>query len=330
MITRLGSWIWPLWVLSVAMYGFIACSSHSDNNGDGGQEDGSVNDGGDQETPKICECKNPLDKLFQEIVEEICVRDNYICNALNLCDDGYLCDLDECTCADKEVCGIDCSNDCECTFPSVCDEGIDRCRLPMACLDDSMCSGGQVCRGERYLPYYICLEPYVDGKEVGQECSRRWECKSDTCYTDVCLQFCTKNADCPSGQFCALVDFVMTGCVLQTECGSDCNGPDEYCSQARQECRNENDFCRTGVDCEGDCLIEFFWPLIGLCSEESKNCEDDEFTIFQGVPPQEDEHCYIYKSCWSDQDCPDPYTCVPVDDYHQHLMGDSSFCARPI
>jgi len=272
-----------------------------------------------------CPCKNPLDSIRGH-EEKYCVREGYTCNALNPCEENYECG-EVCHCANPSICGIDCSSGCACPGEFVCDEGTGTCRKPKACLDSEMCTGNQVCREAEFNPdgmtmdYYRCLSQR--GAEVGQWCEsdhQSWECKSTICYTNVCLQSCNKNAECPSGQYCALVDHEMLGCVVQSECGSTCSEPEYYCDFDDQTCRN--DLCRTGADCENDCKRDgLHYSRIGRCTLDGQYCSDNEFLLKTGIG----EICLIYQSCWTDLDCAEPYRCFPES---WGGGGHGNYCGR--
>lgn len=276
---------------------------------------------------KACTCKNPQDTVDADSTEVVCLRKDYNCNALNLCENGYECDHhNRCICIEPATCGIDCSSECNCPSETVCDPNANACRSPWMCLDDSMCSGGEVCRqGSDGFDFYICQSSTV--KAVGETCLRSWECNSGVCYTNVCLQFCTRNADCQNNLLCAEVDHGELGCVINTECIPPCNGPDEYCADHGQECRN--DFCRTSADCSGVCAIELYRPLAGKCLPDYEPdvpaCEDNEFVSMPGF---HGGHCIIYQACWSDADCQVPYTCVSTDMLGAPTIVDTGLCAR--
>ena len=137
---------------------------------DGGNDDGTTEDGGDdpgadgevdggadpgdgvQHKP-VCSCKNQQDSWSIEM-EKRCIRDDYSCNALNPCEDGYHC-FGQCVCVDIDLCGIACSDECICPGLLVCDENTGICRQSLACLEDSMCPEGTVCREPMPSPNHI-------------------------------------------------------------------------------------------------------------------------------------------------------------------------------
>jgi hypothetical protein len=278
---------------------------------------------------RACACRNPLDTVDANSIEVVCYRKDYTCNALNLCEAGYECDHhNHCVCVDPAICGIDCSSgDCKCPGNTVCDPNVDACRPPWMCLDDSMCATGQVCRqGYDGLTFYTCQTQTANA--VGESCLRSWECNSGVCYTNVCLQFCTRNADCPDNLLCAEVDHGELGCVINTECNPPCTGPEEYCADWGQECRS--DFCRTSADCPGGlCAIELYRPLAGQClpygEPDLPDCEDNEFV---SMPMLHHGYCIVYRACWSDADCQSPYTCVSADMLGAPTIVDTGLCAR--
>jgi hypothetical protein len=277
---------------------------------------------------RACTCKNPLDGVESDSIEVICFRKDYTCNALNLCEAGYECDHhNRCVCVDLALCGIDCSSDdCLCPGNTACDSSTNTCRPPLICLDNSMCPDGSTCReGMDGLDYYRCLP--TTGIAVGEGCWNSSECNSGVCYTNVCLQACTRNIDCPDNLFCAQVDHGQLGCVINTECSPPCSGPDEYCADHGWECRS--DFCRTSADCPGICAIEIHRPLAGICVPPGEpgfpDCEDNEFATM--MAPHEG-YCIIYTACWSDADCQVPYTCVPTDLLGAPTIVDTGLCAR--
>jgi hypothetical protein len=275
-----------------------------------------------------CSCKNPQDTVDTEGIETVCARKNYTCNALNLCEGGYDCYHSRCACVEPETCGIDCASGCQCPGSTVCDANADACREPLICLDDSMCAGGDVCRlAMDGYDYYRCLSPIANG--VGDACSGGDECNSRVCYTNVCLQFCTQNADCPDNLQCAEVDHGELGCVINTECDPPCGGADEYCEERRQECHN--DFCRTSGECAGVCAVEIQAPLAGKCLPGDEpgvpDCGDQEFvTVMSSL----DGYCIIYRACWSDADCEAPYTCVSTEELGAPTITDAKLCARRV
>ena len=290
---------------------------------DGGDSTESGSDQGDLEIPVKCSCRHPEDVLIDSNNRPNCMRQYSTCNALNLCEEGYDC-AGECFCADLDVCGIDCSSGCYCPAPLECDHKTNLCRAPLGCLGDSMCSNGQVCREVEPAPNYnidynICVFPA--GADTGQSCQDFWNCRSGVCYTQICLQFCTRNSDCPQDQHCGLVDHGMMGCVAQTNCNPECALPDEYCYQLSEtECRN--DFCRTSADCPGDCELSDLdrRPRVGRCVESSV-CEDNE--IVHGI--HDNARCIIYQSCWTDLDCESPYQCLELLSFGVENFG---FCGR--
>lgn len=326
-------------LLGLTVIFFCACTSYSSNNGDGGdgRDDAQTYDagdpagdegggdlggdksGGDPGNPVACSCKDSRDRVEGE---GFCVRKNYTCNALNLCDDGYECHGSTCLCMDLDVCGLDCSSGCLCPNPRVCDERTGICRMPLACLEDEMCPDGQVCREGDHLEwplmYYICVPP--SGGGVGQQCDHSWNCLSGICHTNVCLQACESNADCPNGQYCTEANHGKLGCVLQTNCDPDCVEPDEFCDF--MVCRDDN--CRTHADCPGDCTLQIDRPVIGRCTERAL-CEDHEFVIDMGMGV----YCLIYQACWTDGDCEAPYSCLSGEELMVPSDG-AAFCGRMV
>ncbi len=317
-----------------------ACNSDSGSDGDGGDgmDDGQTQDAGDGGgdftdggsdkadlgIPVQCSCRNPEDELVNVGERPMCKRSNYTCNALNPCDEGYFC-WGECECQDLDICGIDCSSGCYCPSPLECDPNTNTCRAPLGCLDDSMCPDEEVCR-EVYegpddrVDYHECTTP--SGAGTGQPCDYNWQCRSGVCYTQICLQFCTQNSDCPQGQYCELVDHGSMACVVATGCNPACALPDEYCyglPDPEPECRS--DFCRTGADCPGDCELPYLYsnPRIGRCAEISV-CSDEEFVL--GI--YANTRCMIYQACWTDIDCEQPYECITLSP-GVYLIG---FCGR--
>ncbi len=288
---------------------------------DGGAADEEA-DAGDQVVyPSTCTCRNP-DDSWSTIYDRKCVRDDYECNALNPCDEGYYC-RGICVCENTSICGLDCTSECICPGKTVCDHNTGVCRPRLPCLDDSMCPDGQFCREPPINPnnlifIFLCNIPY--GDETGEECNDNWDCLSGTCYTGVCLHFCTRNSDCPQGLFCANVDNGEMGCVARTQCDPACTGPDEFCDGhvGNSECRN--DFCRTSAECERDCVLPYYpdHPLYGHCTDSSL-CEGNEF-----VGGTLQHRCLIYKACWTDLDCKEPYSCL--------LLGQDNvgFCGREV
>ena len=276
---------------------------------------------------RACACRDPRDAVDADSYEFECYRKDYQCNALALCDEGYECDHhNRCICMNLDLCGIDCSGDCTCPEDSVCDPGTDTCRLPLICLDNSMCPDDFVCRPIMgTVMHYTCTQP--NGKEVGEDCQRSWDCNSSICHTNVCLKFCTGNAGCPRGQYCSEVDHGELGCVFVSECGPTCNGPDEFCGDHGHEC--VSNYCRTGVDCEGDCGIHIDRPLLGQCLPidfpEDGFCGDSEFVH---TPSSHDGHCLIFKACWTDADCPNPYRCFLDDMLNVPPPAGSGLCGR--
>ncbi len=286
-------------------------------------EDAECNGGGSQ----VCPCRDSLDGLDASDHEVLCYRKDYSCSALAPCDEGYLCDNhNRCICISLDRCGVACSGDCDCPKGTVCDPVTDTCRLPLICLDNSMCPDGLICRSTMdIVHHYTCQLP--DGREVGEQCDRSPDCNSSICYTSVCLQYCSGNEDCPNGQLCSVVDHGEPGCVLETECGASCSGPIELCGEHGQMCMNIN--CRGGADCEGNCSIHTDRPLLGECLEsefsEYDLCGDDEFFI---MPPSFEDICAIFKACWTDDDCPDPYWCLTDGLLDAPPPMGSGLCAR--
>jgi hypothetical protein len=276
---------------------------------------------------RACACRDPRDVVNTDSYEFECYRKDYQCSALALCDAGYECDHNNrCICISLNLCGIECSGDCNCPEEFVCDPGTDTCRLPLICLDDSMCTNDYICRQVMgTINHYTCLPP--DGKQVGENCLGSLDCNSSICHTNVCLQFCTKNADCPSGQYCSQLDLGEAGCVFQTECGSTCNAPDEFCGEHGHECMSN--YCRTGADCAGDCGLHIDRPLLGQCLPvdfpEQGFCNDNEFVH---TPFSNDGHCLIFKACWTDADCPSPYSCFSGDELGAPPPSGSGLCGR--
>jgi len=307
------------------------CDKDGGDDGDGDSEDGKS---GDQVNSEPCTCRNSEDMIDDPDQVNICVRKDYTCNALNLCENGYECNrFNECQCMDNEICPIDCSTGCDCPAFSVCDTRTTTCRPEQMCADDRMCLDGKVCREDREHPpnYYICAEPIGGG--VGASCDRSYECLSRMCYSGVCLKFCTGNQDCPTGQLCSLMEIGTMGCVLQTECGPSCNADDEYCEENHEHiCKDA--FCRTDSDCLGNCGIEFHAPLVGQCitpgqPEPALNCTSDEFVSFMGAIGGSG-YCIKYQACWDDADCQAPYSCVNSDELGDPMIGEPSLCARKV
>lgn len=278
-------------------------------------------------SPKACTCRNPQDTVYGNAIEVVCARQDYECNALNLCEAGYQCDHHgSCVCTEPESCGVDCSSDCTCPQETICDPRSQVCREPWMCLDHSMCSGGEICRmGLDGFDYFRCQPP--TGRLPGDACDGMGGCDSGVCYTGVCLQFCTGNADCPDNLLCAEVDHGELGCVINTECTMPCNGPDEYCADHGFECRN--DFCRTSADCPGVCAVELGRPLAGRCLPEYEPnvpaCTAQEFV---SLPFYHDGYCMIYQACWTDADCPSPYTCTSSEVLGAPTVVETFLCAR--
>jgi hypothetical protein len=314
-----------------------ACDNGSGNDGGRGDgvDDGQTQDASDGEgdfadggsdkadlgIPVQCSCRNPDDELVHADDRPTCMRTNYTCNALNPCDEGYVC-WNICECQDLDICGIDCSSGCICPGGTVCDEKTDICRIPHACLSDAMCPEGQKCREPRdphySQDYYQCSIP--SGGSTGQPCDFNWQCWSGVCdQTRVCLDACESNQDCPAGQLCHEAEHSTLGCALVTECGQSCSGDDEFCVNWN-ECRNDN--CRTHADCPGDCNLDLRSPVIGRCTDLSL-CEDDEIILIVGGG----EFCLVYQACWTDLDCESPYRCTT------ELIGwtdGPNFCGRRV
>ncbi len=278
------------------------------------------------EANRACACRDSRDMVSADLSEFTCYRTDYQCSALALCDDGYDCDQhNRCLCTDLNLCGIDCTTDCICQGETVCDPSTKTCRQPLMCLDDSMCPDDLLCRQTGgFINYYTCQPP--DGSEVGGECLRGYDCNSSTCYTNICLQFCTANEDCPIDQFCSLVDHGELGCVVDTDCIESCDGLDEYCGRNGTECLNN--YCRVGGDCEGDCGLSIDRPLVGECLPpdilEPVFCADNEFVS----TPSMAGYCMIYQACWSDADCQEPYRCILGNDLDVPPPVSTGLCAR--
>jgi len=272
---------------------------------------------GVEEGVEACSCRSELDIINSD---GWCERQDYTCNALNLCEQGYECTArNKCVCSNQAECGIECSVDCSCPAERVCVNSTNRCQRSLPCLDDSMCADGQICRLSEGLNYYICMPP--SGAEVGQDCNENEDCLSGICQTGVCLQSCFQNSDCPAQQLCNVVDMSTLACVLETGCGQDCGDPGVFCSD--DQCVS-NTTCRTHADCPGDCGIDPQRPLRGLCSSRAL-CEDIEWSSSNYIVQY---FCLVFEACRSDTDCSEPYRCVFSRELDVPLVFDLGYCGR--
>jgi len=264
--------------------------------------------GSDEDT---CHCIDDRDIVH----DRNCIREGYHCDVLHPCPDNYWCSFDsKCECIVGEICGIKCDGNCGCPDGGECSLRQRICREPLVCMDDSMCDEtNETCQNTTSSLYY-CTE--VAGKDVGEQCEVDTDCKSNICRTGVCLQQCHKNSNCPGGLLCE-VGSAKPACVAITEC-SNCSAENQICD--RGLCYEG---CRTASDCAGDCKVSLNRPLYGLCTDPvGSSCDGDEFTITGAVI----RYCLIYKSCWTDEDCPSMYKCYTSEELDQYR--DASFCAR--
>jgi hypothetical protein len=216
---------------------------------------------------------------------------------------------------DLGFCGRLVRADCEAECPTgeYCDLNTGECDTFAGCLNDAMCPVDMKCLpGVPDFRFYACVTP--SGGEVGEPCAGLSGCISGgPCVERICLNPCRINSDCPSGMLCTELPHDRLGCVLSTECGSECSLPTSYCNSGN--CIENN--CETSADCPGDCGINFRDPEIGHC-EETSYCLDSEFRY--GV------FCWIYQSCLTDIECPEPYTCELVVDASG--IDQLYFCGR--
>lgn len=297
------------------------CTPFEENNN---SSDGGTGDGGDRLPYVPCRCRNSQDAVDDpDGIVPVCVHATETCNALTPCESDYFCNQhNKCECTDPDVCGIDCSSSCTCPGVQVCDHYTNLCRQPWICLDDSMCPEGQACRDPMSgLDHYICMEQ--GSKTTGQECGEDYECHSGVCYTQVCLQACRRNAECPSGQFCTEAHRGLLGCMLQTTCQPACSDPDQFCDFI--EC--QSDYCVTSADCPNNCGVDFHRPVERTCFEHPDvvQCNDNEVMSELG---HLNGYCIIYQACWTDADCPDPYKCYTVEELGGFGIDNPSLCAR--
>ena len=277
-----------------------------------------------------CLCTNPSDDCVDTGYRTSCVRSNYTCNVLSPCDPGYDCVQSRCVCQDQPNCGIDCTSARSCPVGLTCDPNTDVCWLPQQCLVDAMCSAGEVCNGDESG---VCRQQ--TGAATGAACQSHNDCSNGRCYTQVCLQPCQTNSDCPVGQLCegGSGGPLAPGCMLQSNC-TNCGGPSQYCYRSR--CYDTS--CRRGSDCPSDeCIMLGFFPIRGHCGTPvpsrvdagvNSTCGDDEFV----ADVREHAFCITYDSCWTDADCQAPYRCLTareLEDFEPALLEqEAGFCGR--
>ncbi len=187
-----------------------------------------------------------------------------------------------------------CAADADCAWLGMeCDESRSTCIppevvTPTACTLDADCAAGQTCcDGE-------CKDARIPG-DVGN-CTYSGECGGGLCVDGSCHPACTTNADCGTGDICAIDGYCTSDpaptpvCVFNADCGDatafTCiNG---YCHSNcldDAQCLNPADFCEIGV-CQPD------WRTVSECAI-TNDCASTEACV--------DGQCRT--DCMQDSDC---------------------------
>ena len=254
-----------------------------------------------------------------------CIRDNYLCNALNICETGYECKNQECACKDIATCGISCTSSAGCPTGLDCDVDTKRCREklpPTPCFTNMHCPAGLVCAFEEG----VCLPKGT--KKVGEACLTNDECEDRVCHTKVCLQRCLKNSECPQKQWCVFATgtFARTLVCLPQSSDPKCTDPKEanFYSQ-KAICHSSDNICNKKSDCtdpKQDCVYphpkhigEFDYPqCYQMSSGSSPYCQNDDEMIPPAISHQ--SICTSFKPCWSAANCPANYKCDKIQMKH--------------
>jgi len=148
-------------------------------------------------------------------------------------------------------------------------------------------------------------------------------CGDDTSSDESGTQTQTVSDTCYGGG-----EFAPDECCGDPCCGAPC------CNEFGGEFGCESGMqCMVDADCgAGSCVLNI--EYVNECSDYDYGCAPDEAFVFGddtgGVP----NHCVIYTTCWSDDGCPAPYTCVDVSwlnwEAGDAMGGTSQLCARAL
>ncbi len=249
----------------------------------------------------VCTCKNPNDLCSSQN----CVRDNYVCSPIALCDQAYTCSGNQCICNDARVCGQTCSTHADCGSYQ-CHPTEKVCVVPR-CFFDDVCDPGEVCVSSQF-GNSTCVSP--GSKALGQACNSNEECQTALCLQNVCLQPCVQNADCGSSSLYCVGDWNGTSrCQLTAVC-QNCTGADQICQNG--VCGQT---CTKNSDCAGVpgqvCLSQSMMPggsAVPECQAYPASCAPNEFLLENGPVGG---LCTRGKTCWWDTDCDPGWTCDP-------------------